>query len=146
MNACLYYFMRAPSRERLTTADARGEDLLAYLETLGGTGSSSAVRFTVPMTLPTTLPTGDATRGATIYTRACRGCHGDLHTGSGRSTPLAPIIPDATRTEHGTFAHSVALAKVRHGGFYGIGGAMPPFSIETLDDAALADVLSYLGL
>lgn len=145
VNACLYYFMRASTREALAVDDPRGEDLLAYLETLG-TDPSSDVAFTVPATLPATLPTGDAARGAIVFARACHVCHGDPHTGTGRPSVLAPIIPDATLAEHGTFARTVAIAKVRHGGFYGIGGAMPPFSLETLDDAALADVLEYLAL
>jgi thiosulfate dehydrogenase len=144
VNTCLYYFMRSSSREHLSTTDARGEDLLSYLDTLG-TMPSSAVAFTVPATLPTTLPAGDATRGATVYARACHVCHGDIHTGAGHLTPLAVVIPDSTITEHGSFARTIAIAKIRHGGFYGIGGAMPPFSMETLDDAAVADVLAYLG-
>jgi thiosulfate dehydrogenase len=145
VNACLYYFMRASTREELGVDDPRGEDLLAYLETLG-TDASSDAAFTVPATLPTTLPTGDGARGAIVYAHACHVCHGDIHTGAGRPSVLAPMIPDATLAEHGTFARTVAIAKVRHGGFYGIGGAMPPFSLETLDDAALADVLAYLAL
>jgi thiosulfate dehydrogenase len=144
VNACLYYFMRASERERLGVTDPRGEDLLAYLDTLG-TMPSSAVPFTVPTTLPTMLPAGDATRGATVYARACRACHGDSHTGAGHLTPLAVVIPDSTNAEHGMFARSVAIAKIRHGGFFGIGGSMPPFSIETLDDQGVADVLAYLA-
>jgi thiosulfate dehydrogenase len=145
VNACLYYFMRASSREHLSATDPRGEDLLAYLDTLG-TMPSPAAAFTVPATLPTMLPAGDAMRGATVYASACHACHGDIHTGAGRLTPLAVVIPDSTIAEHMSFARTVAIAKIRHGGFYGIGGSMAPFSIETLGDQQIADVLAYLGL
>ena len=38
-----------------------------------------------------------------------------------------------------------AKMSVRHGGFLGYGGEMPPFSVEKLSDAELADLIEYLG-
>lgn len=146
INACLFYFMLAPGREALGPDDERGLDLLAYLETLG-TEPSEPVAFTIPATLPLELAPGDAARGAIVYDAACRSCHGALHTGEGRlSGSFAPSIPDATIAEHGEYARERTLAKVRWGGFRGIGGAMPPFAIEVLDDASLADLIAYLGV
>jgi thiosulfate dehydrogenase len=142
---CLFYFMRDPMRDALAPEDPRGLDLLDYLETLG-TEPSPAVPFTVPRALPTSLPPGDAARGEGLYAAACATCHGAIHTGAGRASPVVPVIPDETIAEHMEFADDITIAKIRHGGFYGIGGAMPPFSVEVLDDQGVADVLAHLGL
>jgi thiosulfate dehydrogenase len=40
----------------------------------------------------------------------------------------------------------VFIEKVRHGGFLGYGGLMPPFSLEAMTDAELGALLSFLGL
>lgn len=146
VNTCLYYFMLAPSREALTADDARGRDLLTYLETLG-TDAAAPIAFTVPITLTLELPPGDAARGESLYRSACGDCHGAIHSGAGAiDGSLAPAIPDETIGEHGTYARERVVAKVRWGGFHGLGGAMPPFSLEVLDDVALADLLAYLGV
>jgi len=142
---CLYFFMRAPVRDALPEGDGRGRDLLAYLDTLGD-APATAVPFTVPPTLPSALAPGDAARGAALYDRGCRSCHGAPHTGAGAPSPLAPVVPEATIAEHGSFAPQIVVAKIRHGGFYGIGGAMPPFSVETASDQDLADLVAALGL
>jgi thiosulfate dehydrogenase len=146
INECLYTFMLAPRRDTLDADDPRGRDLLSYLETLG-TEPTEPVAFTIPRALPSpdVLPPGDADRGAVLYDAACRHCHGDLVSGVGRLGTLPPILPDETLAEHGEYAREIAIAKIRRGGFYGIGGTMPPFSLEVLDDAALADLIAYLG-
>jgi len=143
-NDCLYYFMRTAPANLLMPDDDRGRDLLAYLETTDAP-SSPAVPFTVPATLPAMVSGGDATRGARTFAAACHVCHGDVHSGAGRVSSLVPRIPDETMAEHGPAAPTITLAKIRHGGFYGIGGTMPPFSTEVLDDAAVADVMAFLG-
>jgi thiosulfate dehydrogenase len=139
--------MLAPTRDALGEDDPRGLDLLAFLETLG-TEPSDPVPFTVPRALPdpNALPAGDAARGADVYLAACQICHGEPHTGAGRLGTLPPVLPDATIAEHAEFAREIAIAKIRWGGFRGIGGTMPPFSLETLDDQQIADVIAYLGL
>ena len=40
----------------------------------------------------------------------------------------------------------VFIEKVRHGPFLGYGGTMPPFSMETLSDEGLADLLEALAV
>lgn len=141
VNYCLRRFMRHPSREPLSASDARGLDLLSYLDTLEGPNDS------VPWSLSLVdgnLPAGDAVRGAEIYDNGCRYCHGDTTTGTGRLTPFIAAIPTDTIEEHEEFARIISVQKVRAGAFYGLGGDMAPFSPEVLDDQALADVIEYI--
>jgi thiosulfate dehydrogenase len=96
----------------------------------------------------------DAGRGAGLWDRACRGCHGDLHTGAGRLGTLTSIVPEDTlngpvcrpTADPRACTRAVVVEKVRHGKFFNIGGVMPLYSLEALDDPALADVLAYIGL
>lgn len=146
INACLRFFMRHPSIEPLSREDARGRDLLSYLETLG-TDPAPAVPFTIPRDILDTLPPGDDARGEAMYDAACRNCHGAKDTGAGRASPLVAVIPLDTVREHGeTGARAYTIEKVRHGQFFGIGGDMAPFSLESLSDQELADILSHMGL
>ena len=98
------------------------------------------------------LPAGDATRGASLYASACASCHGTVHTGAGRLTELASLLPDDPLEEHAADGFDAVeqrvafVDKIRHGGFFGYGGVMPPFSLEALSDEELADVLTYLSL
>jgi thiosulfate dehydrogenase len=142
INVCLRSFMRHPDAVPLEPDDPDGLDLLAYLETLG-TEPSDPVPFTLPRSLPTSLPPGDPARGAAIYQAGCRECHGAMGTGDG-GIRLAPVIPTETREEHGDATPTIIVARIRRGGFYGIGGDMPPFSLEKLSDDDVADILSFM--
>lgn len=143
INFCIRRFMRGPAVQTLSADDPRGLDLLAYLETVDGTGEA------VPWTLGSLvddLPPGDLARGAVVWSAACRGCHGDIHTGAGRLSDAVAILPEATLEEHGDESRLRTIEKVRNGQFYGAGGDMAPFSAELLSDQQLADVLLHLGL
>lgn len=141
INYCLRRFMRHPSLEPLSEADARGLDLLSYLDTLEG--PSDSVPWTVSL-VNDNLPAGDSTRGEALYDRACRSCHGDTNTGAGRLTQFIAAIPTDTIEEHADFARLISIQKVRAGGFYGLGGDMAPFAPEVLSDQQLADIIAYL--
>ncbi|MCC7540207.1 MAG: c-type cytochrome [Deltaproteobacteria bacterium] len=144
VNDCLRFFMRHPSAEGLSMDDEHGLDLLAYLESLG-TGPSDAVPFTVPLDVVDIAP-GDAVRGRALYDAACLVCHGAPGTGDQRLVQQAAVIPDETIAEHGPeLGRAFTISKVRHAQFFGIGGDMPPFSLEVLPDDQLADILAYLG-
>ncbi len=143
INFCLRRFMRAPAREPLAADDARGLDLLSYLDSLEG--PADAVPFTLG-DLADDLPDGDAARGASTWADACRSCHGAPSTGAGRLASYVTRVPDETILEHGNDARIRTIEKVRNGQFYGAGGEMPPFSMERLSDAQLADVLAFLSL
>jgi len=145
VNFCLRFFMRHPELEPLTEDDPEGLDLLAYLDTLG-TEPAPEVHFTIKALLVDDLPPGDATRGAAVWAGGCTRCHGAPHTGEGRASVLVAVIPDETLMFHGPDeARDATIEKVRHGPFYGSGGNMAPFSLESLPNQPLADVLSYLG-
>lgn len=153
VNLCLTEFMRA---EPLKPDDKNGLALLAYLRTLGadssGPGNASesvrscALVKDIDARYLASIPVGDAGRGAVVFERACRRCHGEARSGEGRLTVGTPIVPDDTLREHGTMARAFVVEKVRHGKFFGVGGTMPPYAPEVLSDAALGDLLSFLGL
>ena len=130
----------------LDPQEDRAIALYAYLASLPGDGTS--VPFTIVPTI-VDLPNGDPTRGAAVWDAACRSCHGDPHTARGQLAGLSIVVPEDTIAEHvpkGDDVRLIVIEKVRHGSFLGYSGRMPPFSLETLSDAELADVLSYLGL
>jgi thiosulfate dehydrogenase len=144
VNFCYTQFM---SGATLAADDAQGLALLAYLQSLAP--SPDAARpLTIVKNIDTTylgaLPAGDAQRGGQRYASSCAPCHGDSHTGNGRVGPYVSIIPEDTVKSFGAMARAVTAEKVRHGKFFGIGGSMPPYSIEALGDDTLADILAYL--
>lgn len=148
INFCRLYFMQQATP--WTEDEPMAQDVYAYLLSLPST-TTEAVPFTVVGPVAD-LPEGDGTRGAGLYTRACANCHGERTSGAGRLTELASLLPEEPLEEHvsdgfdDTEQRVAFIEKVRHGGFYGYGGVMPPFSLEALSDAELADVLAYLTL
>lgn len=150
INSCLYYYMLRDAP--LAADDEQAEALYAYLASLpAGASGAEPVAFTVIRDVED-LPPGDAAPGGAIYDLACRSCHGVARTGAGRVVERAPILPQQTLSEHpdpdydDTDRRLVFIEKVRHGGFYGYGGQMPPLSLEKLSDEDLAHLLSFLGL
>lgn len=145
LDACRTYFMYATTP--LAATSPEGSDLYAFLESLEP-GDPEPVSFSVVQTV-TPIPRGDATRGAELFTNACGACHGTMHDGVG-ALRLVPALPDATLLDHaGTEPDEMRLIfveKVRHGGFLGYGGAMPPFSTEMLGDSELSDILEAMGI
>jgi thiosulfate dehydrogenase len=150
VNHCLYYFMLG--NEPWTADNPEARAMYAYLESLdGGSTGAQASPFTV-VTEVAEPPPGDGERGAAVYDRACLSCHGTIHTGAGRLVERAPVLPEEWLAAHPDGEYTplerrlVFVEKVRHGGFLGYGGQMPPFSQETLTDQDLGDMLSYLGV
>lgn len=150
INLCLYYFMLRDAPLKADDEDARA--LYAYLESLpSGPADAEPVPFTVVRTIED-LPPGDASRGAGVYDRACLTCHGVAGTGEGRIVERAPVLPQQTLEEHPAGEYTelerrlVFVEKIRHGGFYGYGGQMPPLSLEKLSDAEVGDLLTFFGI
>lgn len=146
VNQCLYWFMGRS--EPLVAGDPEGDDLYAYVASLEG--DVAAQPFTIGNVV---WPgTGDAARGEVVYARACATCHGDKDSGEGALIPSAPVLPEETLAAHPDPEYDaedrrlVFVEKVRHGPFLGYGGTMPPFSVEVLPDAELADLFTYLGI
>jgi thiosulfate dehydrogenase len=145
VNACRSEFMVAP--EPLEASDADAVALYEYLVSLEP-GDPEPAKFSVVRSIRE-LPRGDAERGLSVYERACSFCHGEILSGKGR-LPGFPVLPDdAIYSHQGYDARSLRLVfieKVRHGGFLGYPGRMPPFSLEVLDDESLSDLLEALGV
>lgn len=146
INACRSYFMLAPEPLRADEPDA--EALYAFLKSLEP-GNPEPVPFTV-LRMIEPIPRGDASRGAVGFTRTCGYCHGSMHEGLGRLSDRVPVLPEDTIAEHIDYTprdlRLVFIEKVRHGRFYGYGGDMPPFSMEAVSNAELADILEALGI
>lgn len=146
INHCRYYFMLAD--EKWTGEEVEARAIYAYLESLAGDGAPAS--FTIGDVADP--GPGDAGRGEGVYESACASCHGAKSTGEGAKTPNAPALPDETLSLHPLGEYTaeerrlVFIEKTRHGTFFGYGGQMPPFSLESLSDADLADVLTYLGV
>jgi thiosulfate dehydrogenase len=146
INDCLIYFMDASAPRAAT--DPEADALYSYLVSLGP-GDSDPVPFTVVKSIDD-LPRGDAGHGAAVYTLACSTCHGAMHSGTGQLASRVPVLPEQTLAAHASYSPSgqrqVFIEKVRHGGFLGYGGDMPPFSLQVLSDADLSDLLEALGV
>lgn len=145
INDCRAQFMGASAP--LRAAEADGEALYAYLDSLRDRGDGRPVAFTVVREIDD-LPRGEAAVGEALYARSCGACHGALHTGQGRLAARVPVLPEETLAEHASYTPAaqrlVFVEKIRHGGFLGYGGDMPPYSREVLSDGALSDLLEVL--
>ena len=145
VNECVTHFQRG---DAIKVDAASVVDLSAYLVSIGGTGQTASVPFTVTK-VTKDLPPGDAGRGAVIWSRSCKNCHGDAHTGDGK-IGNASRVPEDTQTFHGSdgpvVVREVVIEKIRTGSFLDFAGQMPPFSQELLTDGDVSDVVSYLGL
>ncbi|RKH37954.1 c-type cytochrome [Corallococcus sicarius] len=147
VNFCYLNFMRGVTK--LAPEEPRSRALYEYLSRISPDAQAPAVPFTVVKDIED-VPRGDTARGEAVYRAACQNCHGATHTGEGRLTELASVLPEVTREYDRLFpgiphAH-VVIEKVRHGAFFGVGGSMPPYSREALSDADLGALLGYLGL
>jgi thiosulfate dehydrogenase len=70
-------------------------------------------------------------------------------TGDGRINDRVSAVPGASQEFADSFGFEVDLVvteKVRHGQFFGVGGNMPPFSLESLSDEDLGALIAFLGI
>jgi cytochrome c oxidase cbb3-type subunit 2 len=139
---------KMPSYAHLFSADdSRGEDLVAYVSSLGAAevearAAWAARRPTVPY-----LETGDRDRGAALFDSACRACHGPTGRGDG---VLAGRFDREWLNLHkdrlwlvqarGAEPEEQVLARLIRFGL--IGGSMPGHEYWT--DRELADVVAYV--
>ncbi|MFP2931615.1 c-type cytochrome [Pyxidicoccus sp. 3LG] len=147
VNFCYVNFMRGVAP--LPKDSPKSRALYEYLVSISPNRDTPALPYTVVKDAAE-VARGDAARGGEVYRAACLSCHGELHTGAGRLTELASILPEVTADYGETFPgvppSLVVIEKVRHGQFFGVGGNMPPYSLEALSDADLGALLTYLGL
>ena len=70
--------------------------------------------------------------------------------GNGRLNAHIPTLRADFQKAHAQYTPQerrlIFIEKVRHGSFLGYGGQMPPFSLESLSDAELGDLLAFVGL
>ncbi|MSP90694.1 MAG: hypothetical protein EXR79_02630 [Myxococcales bacterium] len=147
VNQCRTQFMHAPTAWRAEDVEARA--LWAWLVALPADVTQAWPFGVVPVAAD--LPKGDAQQGGVVYLAACRSCHGAAQTGVGKLAARIPTLPGAVVQAHQrgytkVQRRVVFVEKVRHGGFLGYGGDMPPFSREVLPDADLAALLAWFGL
>ena len=147
VNFCYANFMRGVSP--LTAEDPKSRALYEYLVRISPNRQAPALPLTVVKDIQD-VPRGDSGRGAEVYRAACQTCHGEPHTGKGRLTQLASILPEVT-DEYDTLFPGVphplvVIEKVRHGQFFGVGGSMPLYTREALSDGDLGALLAFLGL
>jgi thiosulfate dehydrogenase len=148
INHCRTVFMGA--QKPWSRADEPARAMYAYLDSLAPHFSPS-VSFTVVPAV-TDLPAGDPAAGADLHRRACRSCHGEIHTGAGRLAKRIPALPDEAVAGAQKAGYSrqhtrvMFIEKARHGAFLGLYGNMPPFSTERVSDAELAGLVVHYGL
>ncbi|AKJ08212.1 thiosulfate dehydrogenase [Archangium gephyra] len=147
VNFCYTAFMRGVTP--LTPEDPKSRALYEYLVSISPEAQAPAQPFTLVKNI-SDVPRGSASEGERVYEAACQDCHGEPHTGKGRLTELASILPEVAN-DYGTIfpgvpAGLVFIEKVRHGRFFGVGGNMPPYSQEALSDQELGALLEFLDL
>ena len=143
---CYVYFMRGAGP--LQPDEPRSKALYEYLDSLSTTAAAPALPMTIVLTTED-VARGDTTRGEAVYRNACQGCHGAKSSGQGQNSKLASLLPnvaaDYPQVFPGIAPGLVFIEKVRHGQFFEVGGNMPFFSRESISDADLGALLSYLG-
>ncbi|PTL83283.1 c-type cytochrome [Vitiosangium sp. GDMCC 1.1324] len=147
VNFCYTAFMRGVTP--LTPDDPKSRALYEYLVSISPDAQAPAQPFTLVKDI-TDVPRGSAEWGADVYRAACQDCHGEAHTGKGRPSKLAPILPEVA-ADYGVAFPGVApglvfIEKVRHGRFFGVGGNMPLYAREALSDKDLGALLAYFEL
>jgi thiosulfate dehydrogenase len=146
MNVCIVDFMRG---QPLSADDEKARALKVYLDSISPDPSPSPLPMTIVKNI-VDVPSGDAGRGKDVWDRSCANCHGAPHTGAGRISTTASLVPDDSLAAHGTDpktgARIITIEKVRHGKYFNVGGNMALYSLEALSDAQLGDVLGYLEM
>jgi thiosulfate dehydrogenase len=144
INQCVVNFMRG---QPLQPGDEQARSILVYLESISPDASAPARPITIVQNI-VDVPSGDPAMGKQIYDDGCANCHGAPHTGKGRISDKASLVPDDSIMAHGTDpvmgARPVLIEKTRHGKFFMVGGNMAPYSLEVLTDMQLGALLGYL--
>lgn len=145
VNACTTLFMRGVP---FTADDPKGRALFEYLVQLSPKRDATALPLDVVENI-TDVARGDVARGAVVWAAACESCHGAPHTGEGRISKLASLVPESSielASQLKAEPSLVVTEKIRHGPLFGVGGNMPFFSREALSDEDLGALMTFLGL
>jgi mono/diheme cytochrome c family protein len=139
---------RMPGYAHLFEDGSRGEDLVAWLASLGG--ESRAQRFEYTRAVPVADPAGkgSADRGAELFTRHCAACHGRVGRGDGVLSGLfrRPAM-DLTKGSFwlvprgpGIGTEAEGLARLVR---FGVPGTSMP-GHEYLSDRQVADLVAFV--
>ena len=153
-NDCLVFFMRGVP---LTKDDPKARALYEYL---ADEAKPEKAVTQMPLTVVENISIvgkQGASRGQQVWDAACKACHGDPHSGNGRLTDTASIVPEDSQAlapelvkqqggDVATTTKLIVIEKIRHGAFFGVGGTMALFSKEQMSDDDIGALLSYLGL
>lgn len=147
VNFCIVQYMRGVA---LTETDPDGRAIYEYLLSISPGDPVDGIPWTLVHSIPELEGGGDAANGKRVYDAMCLECHGALHSGKGRREPKATILPDEAMEIYRTMfpgvkPRTIVTEKLRHGGFFGIGGQMPPNGAEVLSDAEILDLFAYIG-
>lgn len=146
VNYCVVFFMRGA---RLKPGQPNADALYEFLVSISPAPKAEPIYFTIERNIRAPAA-GSAAAGEKIYEIACRSCHGARGTSAGLlqpSTPLDSSLSTYYTTTYPTSEHGVLVTgKVRLGNFFGFGGSMPPFALERLSEAELADLIAFLAL
>jgi thiosulfate dehydrogenase len=144
INQCVVDFMRG---QPLKPDDEKARAMHVYLDSIAPDPSPSPLPLTVVPNI-VDVPSGDPVHGKAVWLSGCANCHGDPHTGKGRISTVASLVPDDSIMAHGTDpktgARPVCIEKVRHGKYFMVGGNMPLYPVERLSDDDLGALLGYL--
>lgn len=149
VDECLVFFLR---EQPFATepGDAlraqQGRALYEYLRSISANQNADALPLTIVENV-TSVARGDPRRGEVVWTQACQSCHGTPNDGAGRLNEFVSLVPgssEAFAAEIGFPVDVVIVEKVRHGPFFGVGGNMPPFSVESLSDEDLGALIAFL--
>jgi thiosulfate dehydrogenase len=142
---CNVFFMRG---DPIDPTSPRARALYEYL-VLISSETEAAPRTLTWVENVGTVARGDPRRGEAVWDASCRTCHGDPVTGDGRINDRVSAVPGASQEfadANGFAVDLVVTEKVRHGQFFGVGGNMPPFSLESLSDEDLGALIAFLGI
>lgn len=146
INQCRFWFMGA--QKPWLASDEAARAMWAYLEQLPGDSTPTAA-FTVQGAIAD-ITLGNKANGALLYVNACASCHGAAESGAGQIAKNASVLPGSFKASHASYTplnrRLAFIEKVRHGPFLGYGGTMPPYSLEVLSDAQIADLLAVMEL
>jgi cytochrome c oxidase cbb3-type subunit 2 len=128
---------RMPSYAHLFR-DGRGDDLVAYLSTLGQGGDAERAAAIAAQPVPS-LESASSSRGATLFATYCAACHGTAGRGDGPLSPSLPVKP-------ADLAALVDRSPARLYRSIRFGRAPTPMpGHETLPERDLADLVAFVA-
>jgi cytochrome c553 len=136
-NSCLDEWMGSPT----WTADSQDyQDLVAFLDDFDtGSGEAPEISYDIVEPIDTTNLAGDPLAGQLAFNQTCAACHGEDGEGG-------LVFAIAGRRDAQNIANKVRLSGFDDSPIYDglIGGTMPFWSADRLDDSELTDIIAFI--